>query len=73
MDQYGVDIAASASPRVTITGISDKTVVAASVPAVTSNGLTGATLSNFAVGDSATVTLTFAGGVTFKAKLIVGA
>ena len=72
-DQYGVDIASSATPRVTVTAINDKDVVASAVPTVTNNGLAGATLSNFAADDSATVTLTFAGGVTFKAKLIVGA
>ena len=72
-DQYGFDIASSATPRVTVTAINDKDVVAGTVPTVTNNGLADATLSNFAAGDSATVTLTFAGGVTFKAKLIVGA
>ena len=71
-DQYGVDIASSATPapRVTITDIKKAT---GSTIAVTSNGLSTAAITNAAVGDVATITLTFAGGTTFKAKLVVGA
>ena len=69
-DQYGVDIASSAAPRVTITDIKK---AAGSSIAVTSNGLSTASITGATAGDVATITLTFAGGTTFKAKLVVGA
>ena len=69
-DQYGVDIASSATPRVTVTDIKKAT---SSTIAVTNNGLSAATITNATAGDVATITLTFAGGTTFKAKLVVGA
>ena len=69
-DQYGVDIASTATPRVTITDIKK---AASSSIVVTSNGLSAATITNATAGDVATITLTFAGGTTFKAKLVVGA
>ena len=69
-DQYGVDIASTATPRVTVTDIKKAT---GSTIAVTSNGLSTASITNATAGDVATITLTFAGGTTFKAKLVVGA
>ena len=69
-DQYGVDIASSATPRVTVTDIKKAT---GSTIAVTNNGLKDASIANATVGDVATITLTFEGGTTFKAKLVVGA
>ena len=69
-DQYGVDIASSATPRVTVTDIKKAT---SSTIAVTNNGLSTASITGAIAGDVATITLTFAGGTTFKAKLVVGA
>ena len=69
-DQYGVDIASSATPRVTITDIKK---AAGSSIAVANNGLSTASITGATAGDMATITLTFAGGTTFKAKLVVGA
>ena len=69
-DQYGVDIASTATPRVTVTDIKKAT---GSTIAVTSNGLSTASIKNAIAGDVATITLTFAGGTTFKAKLVVEA
>lgn len=67
-DQYGVDIASTATPRVTVTDIKKAT---GSTIAVTSNGLSVASIAGATAGDVATITLTFAGGTTFKAKLVV--
>ena len=67
-DQYGVDIAATSQPRVTVTDIKKAT---GSTIAVSSNGLSAASIANATSGDVATITLTFAGGTTFKAKLVV--
>ena len=69
-DQYGVDIASSATPRVTVTDIKK---AASSAISVTNNGLSTASITGAIAGDVATITLTFAGGTTFKAKLVVGA
>ena len=69
-DQYDVDIATTAAPRVTVTDIKKAT---GSSIAVTNNGLSTASITGATNGDVATITLTFAGGTTFKAKLVVGA
>lgn len=69
-DQYGVDIATTVAPRVTVTDIKKAT---GSSIAVRNNGLSTASITGATNGDITTITLTFAGGTTFKAKLVVGA
>ena len=71
-DQYGVDIAAVAfaKPRVTISNLKDKDEGNSTKLAVTKNGQDGASLDNWATGDSVLLKLTFDGGFVFTTKFV---